>query len=613
MWYVICKGQQSNMKTGCVSSTADFARLLRLPTFVDKTLFIKEFILSNWTIIVIYVPRLFGKTANLNMLEIYFSARPIGIYFRRGYKTHACKYFLKFNLSINWDQYFYYQHCGEYPVLYMNFKQVSGNNVTNNCLAFKRMIADAFHEYETVLLKPLALRPIQQEDYKNFLYDLLYMRVGFHTVLEYFMYLVQLLHQFYHQKVIILIDDIDAPILNVANESLEKTLDLIRSFMHSLLKDTRFIAKVLIASSLRSSRVLTDIVETTTNVVHFPFLGDHPFTRYFGLTVKEVKGKLSEFNIASKYEEVADWYDGYVSASTGLKLYNTWSIINFLETEVADNYWAESIGFENLAELFLKESLRKPLTQLLEWKAADIDITKKTSLLDIRYLVDIMQHKKFKDDYRLEKYLLFLTDNGYFSPSYTGIDRNTIRISLTIPNNEIYNHLFSLVYSKLYYKKYFKNDLWKINFFFFETLNRIGVEDNNTVSLINFRDQVVELYRNKRKPNNEHDFLGSIYYCISSSWQFSHTKLKVDKKLTTVQTRAEVVTVRSDDGTRIVVETKYNRKSATEALQQIVNQAYSVNVLENKRIYIGLFMNQEGSVQVCGLINSEDLNCQICV
>ena len=136
---------------------------------------------------------------------------------------------------------------------------------------------------------------------------------------------------------------------------------------------------------------------------------------------------------------------------------------------------------------------------------------------------------------------------------------------------------------------------------------------NNTVSLINFRDQVVELYRNKRKPNNEHDFLGSIYYCISSSWQFSHTKLKVDKKLTTVQTRAEVVTVRSDDGTRIVVETKYNRKSATEALQQIVNQAYSVNVLENKRIYIGLFMNQEGSVQVCGLINSEGLNCQICI
>src|SRR5436305_4890579 len=78
--------------------------------FVDKSLFIKE-VINDAEVILIPRPRRFGKTLNMSMLRYFFE-----------FNTDAT--YLFENLKISHEKDLFLKHQGQYPVIYLTFKDV---------------------------------------------------------------------------------------------------------------------------------------------------------------------------------------------------------------------------------------------------------------------------------------------------------------------------------------------------------------------------------------------------------------------------------------------------------------------------------------------------------
>ena len=61
----------------------------------------------------------------------------------------------------------------------------------------------------------------------------------------------------------------------------------------------------------------------------------------FGFTGNEVKVLLRHHNKTEKADNVKKWYNGY-KAANGLRLYNPWSIIEFISSGSLEAHWVNT-------------------------------------------------------------------------------------------------------------------------------------------------------------------------------------------------------------------------------------------------------------------------------
>ena len=66
------------------------------------------------------------------------------------------------------------------------------------------------------------------------------------------------------------------------------------------------------------------------------------FSEYFGLLESEVIKMLDYFEMKYKIEEVKEWYNGYIFGDK--RVYNPWSIINYVDNGEIKAYWANVSG-----------------------------------------------------------------------------------------------------------------------------------------------------------------------------------------------------------------------------------------------------------------------------
>ncbi len=101
--------------------------------FVDKTHFIQEFMNDGRKNVAILRPRRFGKSKNLSMLKSFLSlgaqSSLIGLTSLSGidgFIPPMLEIFDKFRVAE--DKEFVARHCAQYPVVYFNLKDCSGEN-----------------------------------------------------------------------------------------------------------------------------------------------------------------------------------------------------------------------------------------------------------------------------------------------------------------------------------------------------------------------------------------------------------------------------------------------------------------------------------------------------
>ena len=103
--------------------------------FVDKSKLIEDIIADGAIVKLFCRPRRFGKTLNMSMMKYFFDIRE---------KEENRKLFE--GLYIENSPMI--EEQGKYPVIFLTFKEIKGNNIESMYTQIKTLISDLFNQYE---------------------------------------------------------------------------------------------------------------------------------------------------------------------------------------------------------------------------------------------------------------------------------------------------------------------------------------------------------------------------------------------------------------------------------------------------------------------------------
>ncbi|MDM8520201.1 AAA family ATPase [Anaerolineales bacterium HSG6] len=395
--------------------------------YVDKSLFIQEIIETGYLVLLLPRPRRFGKTLNLSMLRYFFEKiEPSQSGPEQGQRAD-----LFTGLAIR-DTPLFEKHQGRYPVIFLTFKDLKENSWQTMFQGVRNLIRAEFLRHSYILESDVLAYP--EKRYFQAILD------GKATQRDYSEALAQLsafLAHFYHEEVVILIDEYDTPILSgYLRGYYQEVLTFMRNLLSGGLKDNEYLYKGVLTGILRVAK--ESIFSSLNNPGVFTVLSQE-FNTVFGFTTSEVKAMLDYYDLSEQYNLVAQWYDGYLFG--GEVIYNPWSVLNYVMSKDKQfrSYWLNTGSTELLDQLITRggAELREELEQLL------------TGQTIIRPVYDsiVMRDLETHDDL-LWSFLVF---SGYLKCPPNFVRRNWYE--LTIPNEEI-----RLVYEDLV-ERWFKEKI----------------------------------------------------------------------------------------------------------------------------------------------------------
>ena len=393
--------------------------------YVDKTLFIKEIMDKGDKILLIPRPRRFGKTLNLSMLKYFYDCCPetrspgSG---GRGTSTPGNSYKKLFDsLAIRKAGKQYLDKIGKYPVIFLSFRTIKELDWETTYRKIKKLIRKEYsrHYY---LVKSKKLMPYEQ-DYFQKLMDLKGDKEDYENSLE---NLLVFLNRFYHERVVILIDEYDAPVHAGFNYGYyEEIVNFIRNFLGGGLKDTdQYLEKSIITGIMRIAK--ESIFSGLNNLGVYTLLSEE-FDEQFGFTEKEVEVLLEDFQLFDRYDEVQHWYNGYRFGNR--VIYNPWSMVNFLGSKAKQckPYWINTSDNQVVESLLSKggKELKEELEQLIRGEVIEKAIDENIILKQVTTREDLLWS--------------FLLMGGYLRQTPKRRDQVSGKMyhTLLIPNTEV--------------------------------------------------------------------------------------------------------------------------------------------------------------------------------
>ncbi|GEQ20922.1 hypothetical protein CBU02nite_14280 [Clostridium butyricum] len=416
------------MKKTIQVGTSNFKELIEENHFfVDKSLLIKEFVQNGAKVILTPRPRRFGKTLNMSMLKHFFDIenKEENKNLFKGLKIENEKEIMKLQ--------------GQYPVVFLSFKNQKHFNFSNLQDGIKSLMANIYNEHDYLLESD----KLSQFD-KNKFMSILNRSASIVDFLEAVSDLTRYLSKYYNQKVIVLIDEYDVPLQEAFIRGYyEEALVLVRNILTAALKDNVYLEKALVTGILR---VAKESIFSGLNNLQVHTILSYKFNDKFGFEENEVIDLLKYYDLESKKDEVKNWYNGYMFG--GKVIYNPWSVLNYIDNNEQGfmPYWINSSGNELIKRLLSRgtKETKECLEELIKGNA----ITK---------IVD--DHIVMKDvDEDEENIWSFLTMSGYLKPVKQELIRGKIKCDLKIPNEEV--HIF---YENLIVK-WFKESLTSQNY-----------------------------------------------------------------------------------------------------------------------------------------------------
>ena len=373
--------------------------------YVDKTLLIQEIFSKKDKVTLICRPRRFGKTLNLSMLKYFFENTE---------KSNA-------NLFVDkevWEHEELRTKQGQYPVIFLSFKDVKNKTFEEAYNRIKRIIIQEFKYHANVLLPKL-----NQYDHADYEYIL----NGTANISQYeesLLFLSKLLCEHYGKRVMIFIDEYDAPIHSAyKNNYYDDCVGFIKGLLSSALKSNSNLERGMLTGILRTAK--EGIFSGLNNLTVCTILSDE-FSDKFGFTQEEVQALVQEQNVPVSIDDIKYWYNGYRAGESTL-IYNPWSIINCLSKNGnLMAYWANTSDNDLIKDLIVRaDSSTKADLELL---LTDTPITK---IIDEAFtFADIHQM-----GLSLWSLLLF---SGYLTfNKRTLTDSGEYSCSLILPNHEI--------------------------------------------------------------------------------------------------------------------------------------------------------------------------------
>ena len=152
--------------------------------------------------------------------------------------------------------------------------------------------------------------------------------------------LTKLLYKYYDQKVVVLIDEYDSPIMTAYEKGYyTEMINFFKAFYGDVLKTNEYLHIGVLTGIVRVAQA--GIFSDLNNFISYTVLDDN-YNQAFGLVEKEVKDILEYYQIGYEMPEVKEWYDGYNFGN--VDIYNPWSILNFVKNKKVKSYWVNSSG-----------------------------------------------------------------------------------------------------------------------------------------------------------------------------------------------------------------------------------------------------------------------------
>ena len=294
--------------------------------YADKTKMIESLLDDGAGVTLFTRPRRFGKTLNMSMLNYFFNLKN---------KEENRKLFE--NLYISKSKYMNQQ--GEYPVIYLSFKDIKALNWEKCYYLTRRLITYLYNEFEFLREK------LNKKDLSDF--DKVWLDEEGADWENSLKNLLRYLYEYHNKKVVVLIDEYDTPIVSGYNNGYKKeVLDLYRSLYSTVLKSNMHLQFSVMTGILRIAK---EGIFSGLNNLKVNSIFSEKYSEYYGMTEEEVLEGLKYYNLEYEINDVRDWYDGYQFGN--IEVYNPWSIINFLDNGKLKPYWQGTAGNETINEL----------------------------------------------------------------------------------------------------------------------------------------------------------------------------------------------------------------------------------------------------------------------
>ena len=366
--------------------------------YIDKTKFIEEILLDGAKIKLFCRPRRFGKTLNMSTLRYFFDIKN-----REENRKLFNGLYIENSPMIS--------EQGKYPVIFLTMKGIDSSSWNGALKNIRDKIFELYNEYdgkinhiltenENKVFNKFAGKESDEEELKTSL-----------------SFLTSLLYKYYNQKVIVLIDEYDSPIISAyENGYYSEAITFFKGLYGNVLKTNQYLHTGVLTGIVRVAQA--GIFSDLNNIENYTILNDE-YSQYFGLLEEEVEKSLLDYGVSYKLEEVKSWYNGYKFGDS--EVYNPLSILKFLKTKKLEAYWVNTSGNALIKEL-LKNSDKTvfdTLNKLFNGKETVVYISQSIAL----------GNNLSPDD--LWELLLF---SGYLTVKEK-IDMNTYFVK--IPNNEI--------------------------------------------------------------------------------------------------------------------------------------------------------------------------------
>ena len=376
----------------------DFERIVREDYYyVDKTLLIEELLINRAPVTIFTRPRRFGKTLNMSMIKYFFDVKN---------KEKNKKLFE--NLKIYNSEYMSEQ--GKYPVIFISLKDLKGDTWEECLKRLKLFIFDLYAEFEYIREK---MNEWDKRKFEKVLYE--------KEDADYIMslkFLSDSLYKYYGEKVIILIDEYDAPIINAFDKGYyNEAVNFFQTFYSSALKTNNSLKYGILTGI---TRIIKEGIFSGLNNLYVNTILSRDYSEYFGLLESEVVEMLDYFDMKYKIEEVREWYNGYIFGES--EVYNPWSIVNYVREKEIKAYWANVSG-NTLLENMLNhagESVYEDLKRFTDGESIEKYISDGTTIKSL-----------LSNDNEIWQLLLY---SGYLTK-----DRKQKEIDVTTEYTDVYN------------------------------------------------------------------------------------------------------------------------------------------------------------------------------
>ena len=286
--------------------------------YVDKTKFIYKLFKSKSNYYFLSRPRRFGKSLFLSTLKSAFKAQK--------------EYFKGLFLENNWDW------SKKYPVLYISFGAGVTDGKDELKIILQELINNWIDEYSIHNLKNTSLRGQFSE-------------------------IIKILHEKYNEKVVILIDEYDKPILDMINKPnlAIEVRDELKNF-YSVIKDSdKYLKFVFLTGVTKFSKVsLFSGLNNLEDITLHKDYGD-----ICGYNQKELETVFAERLVTVDLEKLKKWYNGY--NFLGDSVYNPFGILLFFSNyNTYKTYWFQTATPSFLIKLMQKNKYYIPKLENLE-------------------------------------------------------------------------------------------------------------------------------------------------------------------------------------------------------------------------------------------------------